>query len=102
VHTIAPCLQLTCLHEVLGVFVEQWKRRRRALRGADLERMLTLAEQPDDCATRLSLKELFICAAAPVETSVCHDYIGKRWARIAGVFTARASRSFRSPPKVSL
>lgn len=68
VHTIASRLGLTRLRDVLGVFVEQLKLDDAHFAVAELEQMLTIAEQLDDCAARLSLKERFIYAQAPVDT----------------------------------
>ncbi|MBL8361681.1 MAG: helicase [Rubrivivax sp.] len=68
VQTIASRLQLTRLRDVLGVFVEQLKLDDAHFAVAELEQMLTLAEQLDDCAARLSLKERFTYAQAPVDT----------------------------------
>jgi ATP-dependent RNA helicase SUPV3L1/SUV3 len=68
VQTIASRLGLTRLRDVLGVFVEQLKLDDAHFAVAELEQMLTLAEQLDDCAARLSLKERFIYAQAPVDT----------------------------------
>ncbi len=68
VQTIASRLQMTRLRDVLGVFVEQLKLDDAHFAVAELEQMLTLAEQLDDCAARLSLKERFIYAQAPVDT----------------------------------
>jgi ATP-dependent RNA helicase SUPV3L1/SUV3 len=68
VQTIASRLGLTRLRDVLGVFVEQLKLDDAHFAVAELEQMLALAEQLDDCAARLSLKERFIYAQAPVDT----------------------------------
>ena len=68
VHTIASRLGLSRLRDVLGVFVEQLKLDDAHFAVAELEQMLTLAEQLDDCAARLSLKERFLYAQAPVDT----------------------------------
>jgi ATP-dependent RNA helicase SUPV3L1/SUV3 len=68
VQTISSRLQLTNLRDVLGVFVEQLKLDDAHFAVAELEQMLTLAEQLDSSAARLSLKERFIYAQAPVDT----------------------------------
>jgi ATP-dependent RNA helicase SUPV3L1/SUV3 len=68
VQTISSRLQLTHLRDVLGVFVEQLKLDDAHFAVAELEQMLTLAEQLDNSAARLSLKERFIYAQAPVDT----------------------------------
>jgi ATP-dependent RNA helicase SUPV3L1/SUV3 len=68
VQTIASRLQMTRLRDVLGVFVEQLKLDDAHFAVAELEQMLALAEQLDEAAARLSLKERFIYAQAPVDT----------------------------------
>ncbi len=68
VQTIASRLQLTKLREVLGVFVEQLKLDDAHFAVAELEQMLDLAEKLDASAAKLSLKERFIYAQAPVDT----------------------------------
>jgi len=73
VQTIASRLQLTRLRDVLGVFVEQLKLDDAHFAVAELEQMLTIAEQLDDCAARLSLKERFTYAQAPVDTRTEHQ-----------------------------
>jgi ATP-dependent RNA helicase SUPV3L1/SUV3 len=73
VQTIASRLGLTRLRDVLGVFVEQLKLDDAHFAVAELEQMLTLAEQLDDCAARLPLKERFIYAQAPVDTRTEHQ-----------------------------
>ncbi len=73
VQTIASRLQMARLRDVLGVFVEQLKLDDAHFAVAELEQMLTLAEQLDDCAARLSLKERFIYAQAPVDTRTEHQ-----------------------------
>jgi ATP-dependent RNA helicase SUPV3L1/SUV3 len=65
---VSARLQLTHLRDVLGVFVEQLKLDDAHFAVAELEQMLTLAEQLDSSAARLSLKERFIYAQAPVDT----------------------------------
>ncbi len=68
VQTIASRLQLTQLRDVLGVFVEQLKLDDAHFAVAELEQMLDLAEMLDASAGRLTLKERFIYAQAPVDT----------------------------------
>ena len=61
------------LRDVLGVLVEQLKLDDAQFAVAELEQMLTLADQLDGCAARLSLKERFIDAQAPVDTRTEHQ-----------------------------
>jgi ATP-dependent RNA helicase SUPV3L1/SUV3 len=68
VETIASRLRKTHLREVLGVFVEQLQLDDAHFAVAELEQMLELAEQLDRSAAKLSLKERFIYAQAPVDT----------------------------------
>jgi ATP-dependent RNA helicase SUPV3L1/SUV3 len=68
VDTIAARLHKDKLREVLGVFMEQLKLDNAHFEVAELEQMLELAEQLDKSAARLSLKERFIYAQAPVDT----------------------------------
>jgi ATP-dependent RNA helicase SUPV3L1/SUV3 len=68
VQTIASRMQLTRLREVLGVFVEQLKLDDAHFAVAELEQMLDLAEKLDASAAKLTLKERFIYAQAPVDT----------------------------------
>jgi ATP-dependent RNA helicase SUPV3L1/SUV3 len=68
VDTIASRLQRNRLREVLGVFVEQLRLDDAHFAVAELEQMLELAEQLDKSAARLTLKERFIYAQAPVDT----------------------------------
>jgi ATP-dependent RNA helicase SUPV3L1/SUV3 len=68
VDTIASRLHLNKLRAVLGVFVEQLRLDDAHFAVAELEQMLELAEQLDVSAARLSLKERFIYAQAPVDT----------------------------------
>ena len=68
VGTIASRLHKTKLREVLGVFVEQLKLDDAHFAVAELDQMLTLAEALDQRAARLTLKERFIYAQAPVDT----------------------------------
>jgi ATP-dependent RNA helicase SUPV3L1/SUV3 len=66
--TISSRLHLTKLREVLGVFVEQLKLDDAHFAVAELDQMLALAEQLDESAARLTLKERFVYAQAPVDT----------------------------------
>ncbi|MDE2092296.1 MAG: helicase [Burkholderiales bacterium] len=68
VDTIAARLHKTKLREVLGVFMEQLKLDDAHFAVAELEQMLELAEALDRSAARLTLKERFIYAQAPVDT----------------------------------
>jgi len=53
---------------VLGVFVEQLRLDDAHFAVAELEQMLELAEELDRSAAKLTLKERFIYAQAPVDT----------------------------------
>jgi len=68
VQTIASRLNLSALRMVLGVFVEQLKLDDAHFAVAELEQMLELAGQLDTSAAKLTLKERFIYAQAPVDT----------------------------------
>ncbi len=68
VQTIATRLHKTRLREVLGVFVEQLRLDDAHFAVAELDTMLELAEALDRHAGRLSLRERFIYAQAPVDT----------------------------------
>jgi ATP-dependent RNA helicase SUPV3L1/SUV3 len=68
VETIASRLHLTRLREVLDVFMQQLKLDDAHFAVAELEQMLELAEQLDRSAGKLTLKERFIYAQAPVDT----------------------------------
>jgi ATP-dependent RNA helicase SUPV3L1/SUV3 len=68
VQTIATRLGKTRLREVLGVFVERLKLDDQHFAVAELDAMLQLAEGLDRHAGRLSLRERFIYAQAPVDT----------------------------------
>jgi ATP-dependent RNA helicase SUPV3L1/SUV3 len=59
---------LTSLRQVLDVFMEQLKLDNAHFAVAELEQMLELAEALDRSAARLTLKERFIYAQAPVDT----------------------------------
>jgi ATP-dependent RNA helicase SUPV3L1/SUV3 len=68
VDTISSRLGKTRLRDVLGVFMEQLKLDDAHFAVAELEQMLELAEQLDKSCSRLTLKERFIYAQAPVDT----------------------------------
>jgi ATP-dependent RNA helicase SUPV3L1/SUV3 len=68
VETIAKRLNRTKLRDVLGVFMEQLRLDDAHFAVAELEQMLELAEQLDQQAGKLTLKERFIYAQAPVDT----------------------------------
>jgi ATP-dependent RNA helicase SUPV3L1/SUV3 len=68
VETIAARLHKTKLRDVLGVFVEQLKLDDAHFAVAELDQMLSLAEALDRSAAKLTLKERFIYAQAPVDT----------------------------------
>jgi ATP-dependent RNA helicase SUPV3L1/SUV3 len=68
VDTISSRMHKTKLREVLGVFMEQLKLDDAHFAVAELEQMLALAEQLDQSAAKLTLKERFIYAQAPVDT----------------------------------
>ena len=68
VETIASRLHKTRLREVLGVFVDQLKLDDAHFAVAELDAMLELAEALDKSAAKLTLKERFIYAQAPVDT----------------------------------
>jgi len=68
VDTISSRLGKTRLREVLGVFMEQLKLDDAHFAVAELEQMLELADQLDKSAARLTLKERFTYAQAPVDT----------------------------------
>jgi ATP-dependent RNA helicase SUPV3L1/SUV3 len=68
VDTISARLGKTGLREVLGVFMEQLRLDDAHFQVAELEQMLELAEQLDVSAAKLTLKERFIYAQAPVDT----------------------------------
>jgi ATP-dependent RNA helicase SUPV3L1/SUV3 len=68
IDTISSRLHKTKLREVLGVFVEQLKLDDAHFAVAELDQMLELAEQLDRSAAKLTLKERFIYAQAPVDT----------------------------------
>ncbi len=68
IDTIATRLHLTQLRAVLNVFVDQLKLDNAHFAVAELDQMLELAEQLDRTAGKLSLKQRFIYAQAPVDT----------------------------------
>jgi ATP-dependent RNA helicase SUPV3L1/SUV3 len=68
IETIAQRLGRTRLREVLGIFVEQLKLDDAHFAVAELEQMLELAEQLDQHAGGLALRERFVYAQAPVDT----------------------------------
>ena len=68
IDTISSRLHKTKLREVLGVFMEQLKLDDAHFAVAELEQMLELAEKLDASAAKLTLKERFIYAQAPVDT----------------------------------
>jgi len=68
IDTIASRLHKTRLREVLAVFVEQLRLDDAHFAVAELEQMLELAEALDRSAAKLTLKERFIYAQAPVDT----------------------------------
>ncbi|MDP3615365.1 MAG: SUV3 C-terminal domain-containing protein, partial [Rubrivivax sp.] len=67
VDTISSRLHKTRLSEVLGVFMQQLKLDDAHFAVAELEQMLDLAAELDKSATRLTLKERFVYAQAPVD-----------------------------------
>ena len=67
VDTISQRLGKTRLREVLGVFMDQLKLDDAHFAVAELEQMLELAEELDKSAGKLSLKERFTYAQAPVD-----------------------------------
>ncbi len=67
VETISSRLHKTQLGEVLSVFMQQLKLDDAHFAVAELEQMLELAAELDKSASRLTLKERFIYAQAPVD-----------------------------------
>jgi ATP-dependent RNA helicase SUPV3L1/SUV3 len=65
---ISSRLHKTQLREVLAVFMDQLKLDDAHFAVAELDQMLQLAEQLDACAGKLTLKERFTYAQAPVDT----------------------------------
>ena len=81
VDTISERLNKHQLRDVLAVFMEQLKLDDAHFAVAELEQMLALAEQLDTVAGKLTLKERFIYAQAPVDMrtdTLVQDYLG--WA----------------------
>ncbi len=81
VDTISERLNKHQLRDVLAVFMEQLKLDDAHFAVAELEQMLALAEQLDAVAAKLTLKERFIYAQAPVDMrtdTLVQDYLG--WA----------------------
>jgi ATP-dependent RNA helicase SUPV3L1/SUV3 len=68
VDTISSRLHKTKLRDVLDVFMQQLKLDDAHFAVAELEQMLELAEQLDRVASKLTLKERFTYAQAPVDT----------------------------------
>jgi ATP-dependent RNA helicase SUPV3L1/SUV3 len=68
VDTIATRLQLTKLRAVLDVFVDQLRLDDSHFAVAELEQMLELAASLDETASKLSLRQRFTYAQAPVDT----------------------------------
>ena len=68
VDTISSRLNKTSLREVLDVFMAQLRLDDAHFAVAELEQMLDLAEKLDRSAAKLTLKERFIYAQAPVDT----------------------------------
>jgi ATP-dependent RNA helicase SUPV3L1/SUV3 len=68
IETISARLGKTKLRAVLDVFMDQLKLDNAHFAVAELEQMLELAEKLDASAGRLTLKERFVYAQAPVDT----------------------------------
>jgi ATP-dependent RNA helicase SUPV3L1/SUV3 len=68
IDTISARLHKTKLRDVLDVFMAQLKLDNAHFAVAELEQMLELAEALDTSAAKLTLKERFIYAQAPVDT----------------------------------
>jgi ATP-dependent RNA helicase SUPV3L1/SUV3 len=68
IDTISSRLHKTKLREVLDVFMQQLKLDDAHFAVAELEQMLELAEQLDRAASKLTLKQRFTYAQAPVDT----------------------------------
>ncbi|MDP9046314.1 MAG: helicase [Pseudomonadota bacterium] len=68
VDTISARLHKTLLRDVLGVFMDQLKLDDAHFAVAELEQMLELAGQLDRVAPKLTLRERFVYAQAPVDT----------------------------------
>ncbi len=86
----------TALREVLGVFMEQLKLDDAHFAVAELEQMLELAEALDKSAGRLTLKERFTCAQAPVDTGTegqVDEFLS--WTCASRTSTATSTRCWR-------
>ncbi|MGE5864709.1 MAG: helicase-related protein [Rhizobacter sp.] len=68
IDTISSRLGKTRLREVLGIFMGQLQLDNAHFEVAELEQMLELADQLDRTAGRLTLRERFTYAQAPVDT----------------------------------
>jgi ATP-dependent RNA helicase SUPV3L1/SUV3 len=68
IDTISSRLHKSSLRDVLDVFMQQLKLDNAHFAVAELEQMLVLAEALDRSAAKLTLKERFIYAQAPVDT----------------------------------
>jgi ATP-dependent RNA helicase SUPV3L1/SUV3 len=68
VETIATRLGKTRLRDVLNIFMEQLELDDAHFAVAELEQMLDLADQLDRTAGKLSLRDRFVYAQAPVDT----------------------------------
>lgn len=68
VETIATRLKKDRLRDVLDIFMEQLELDDAHFAVAELEQMLDLAEQLDRSAGKLSLRDRFVYAQAPVDT----------------------------------
>ncbi|MEX8498868.1 helicase-related protein [Leptothrix ochracea] len=68
IDTISARLGKTGLHDVLKVFMDQLQLDSAHFAVAELEQMLTLAEQLDQNAASLNLRQRFTYAQAPVDT----------------------------------
>ena len=68
VQTISKRLGEDRLHAVLNIFMQQLKLDDAHFAVAELEQMLELAEQLDRSAAKLTLKQRFVYAQAPVDT----------------------------------
>ncbi len=92
VQTIASRLGKNRLAEVLGVFMQQLQLDNAHFAVAELEQMLLLATELDRSAARLTLKERFIYAQAPVDLrtdSLVQDFLS--WSH-AHAHSGRAGR----------
>jgi ATP-dependent RNA helicase SUPV3L1/SUV3 len=68
VNTIAARLDVNKLRTVLGIFIEQLRLDDAHFAVAELDQMLEIAGLLDEASGRLSLRERFIYAQAPVDT----------------------------------